>query len=366
MNGGKTLDQIEIDLRNYNTGDIHTIYLDVFESNLSHKWLTALNKLIQDNYHLEKNYCFMGWLNSERDGKYILDQVNQTIEAINKSELNYYIDDYFTLENTLTDETITEIDGGKRTVGRNLIHDRMNNLHLYFEELQGTSDNISKFAKDASPKIRWYIRQLNLLCHEFESWALSYRKELEAPDWICPSQLMCFLNAPRFHLEENDYELFGIETLNRGFGSVYIGVNKAVGKHHYEVFKDEGPESSIEDLTTTTLKPQTEAAGDFDIEWGRGSANPEAMKIHFSEFRKWLERNGFDPEDKSLTIGHPKVGQINLEKSFGTDNPKNIWNIMKNYLDVYKIKTTDSNAVFDYHWSDDNYMEQQIKAMERN
>ena len=364
MNGGKVLDQIEIDLRNYNTNDIHTLYLDVFDNSLSHKWLKALNNLLQHNYHLEKNYCFMGWLNNPRDGTYILNCVNKTIEAINNSDLTYHINDYFSLENTITDEPVIESDGSVRNTGRNLIHDRMNHLHLYFEELQGTSDNISKFAKEATPEIKWHIRQLNLLCHEFESWALSYRKELEAPDWLCPSQLMCFLNAPRFYLDEQDYESFGIETLDRSFGSVFVGVNKAVGKHHYEVFNDEGPDSTVEDLVTTTLKPQTEAAGDFDIEWGRGSANADARKNHLNEFRKWLERNGFDPEDKTLTIGHPKVGQVNLEKSFHTDNPKDVWNIMKNYLDVYRIKTSDTTAVFDYHWSDNNYMEQQIKAME--
>jgi len=366
MNGGKTLDQNEIDLRDYDTGDIHTIYLDVFDSSLSHKWLKELNHIIKNEYHLEKNYCFMGWLNNGRDGKYILDQVNETIAAINKSELDYYIDDYFSLDNTITDDPVIDSDGAERNVGRNLIHDRMNHLHLYFEDLQGTSDNISKFSKESSPEIRWHIRQLNLLCHEFESWALSYRKELEAPDWLCPSQLMCFLNAPRFYLDEKDYELFGIETLDRPFGSVYVGVNKAVGKHHYEVFNDEGPDSSIENLTTTTLKPQTEAAGDFDIEWGRGSANPESRKVHFAEFRKWLERNGFDPEDKSLTIGHPKVGEINLTKSFDTENPKDVWNVMKNYLDVYKIKTSNASTIFDYHWSDNDYAEQQIDILRNN
>ena len=361
MSGGKTLDQIEIDLRNFNTGDMHTIYIDVFDNSLSHKWLNELNNIIEKEYHLEKNYCFMGWLNNGRDGKYILDRVNETIQAINQSDLNYHIDDYFSLDNTLTDDPV--IDDGERVVGRNLIHDRMNHLHLYFEDLQGTSENISKFAKEASPEIRWHIRQLNLLCHEFESWALSYRKELEAPEWSCPSQLMCFLGAPRFFLDENDYELFGIETLDRTFGSVYVGVNKAVGKHHYEVFNDEGPDSSIEDLVTTTLKPQTEAAGDFDIEWGRGSANPEWRKNHFSEFRKWLIKNNFDPEDKSLTIGHPKIGQVNLEKSFAINQPLKIWKIMENHLDVYKIKTNDAIAVYDYHWSNENYMKQQINTL---
>jgi hypothetical protein len=93
-----------------------------------------------------------------------------------------------------------------------------------------------------------------LLCHEFESWQLSYRKKLTAPEWIRPSQLMCWLNAPRFTLEEEDYELFGIDTINRPLGGVFVGVNKAVGKHHYEVFQDEGRNSRIGELQPQLLK----------------------------------------------------------------------------------------------------------------
>jgi len=361
MSGGKTLDQIEIDLRNYTTGDLHTIYIDVFDNSLSHKWLKELNNIIDKEYHLEKNYCFMGWTKNDRNGQYIIDCINKSIDVINASDLNYKINDYFSLDNTITDKPVED-----RDVGRNLIHDRMNHLHLYFEDLQGTSDNLSNFAKQATEEVRWHIRQLNLLCHEFESWALSYRKELEAPEWLCPSQLMCFLNAPRFFLDETDHELFGVETLDRSFGSVYVGVNKAVGKHHYEVFNDEGPDSSIENLVTTTLKPQTEAAGDFDIEWGRGSANPDKMKEHFDDFRNWLIKNNFDPSDKSLTIGHPKIGQVNLNKSFNTESVSNIWKIIENYLDVYAIRTTDSAVTYDYHWSDSDYSEQQIEILKRH
>jgi len=39
--------------------------------------------------------------------------------------------------------------------------------------------------------------------------------------------------------------LFGVETMNRSLGGVYVGVNKAVGKHHWEVFNDEGRDSRI-------------------------------------------------------------------------------------------------------------------------
>jgi hypothetical protein len=205
---------------------------------------------------------------------------------------------------------------------------------------------------------------LNLLCHEFESWALSYRKQIEAPEWQRPSQLMCWINAPRFALQEQDFEHFGIETINRSLGGCYLGVNKAVGKHHWEVFNDEGRDSRVSELMTSSLRSQTEAAGDFDIEWARDPSAYEFQKRRLADFRTWLLANGFDPEDPSLTIGHPKVGQVDLQNSFGTDNYKTIWKLLNYNLDVKSVRTSDHAAVYDYHWSDYNHMQQQIAALE--
>lgn len=355
MLGGKILDKITIDLKDRSTQDILSITIDVHDNSLGRKWLLALNDLLRKNYHLEKNYCFFGFVEHQRNGKYILEQVNKSISAINSAELGYYIDDFFSMDNCLTDEVV----GGRRH-GRNIIHDKFNWLHRYFEDLQGVSGQLSPFFLKADPETRWHIRQLNLLCHEFESWALSYRKQVEDPAWQRPSQLMCWLHAPRFLLDEQDYELFGIETINRPLGGVFVGVNKAVGKHHWEVFQDEGRDSRIGELVSTTLRSQTEAAGDFDIEWANNPGNHEWQKIKLREFREWLIVNGFDPEDKSLTIGHPQVGQVDLMKSFGTEDYQRIWQSLNTHLDVYRIVTSDAECVYDYCWSDNDYAQQQI------
>jgi hypothetical protein len=144
MTGGKTLDQIEITLRNYQTRDLLTVYIDVFDNSLSRKWLCALNDLLRNNYHLEKNYCFFGFSNGDRNGPLILDQVNQSIAAINQANLGYHIDDYFSMENTLSDDPIeSRTKTFNRAVGRNIIHDKFNWLHRYFEDLQGVSGRIT-------------------------------------------------------------------------------------------------------------------------------------------------------------------------------------------------------------------------------
>ena len=343
------LDSIEIDLRGTDDS-ILTVYIDVADNSLSRKWLTALNDIIRNNLHLEKNYCWLGWAESIRTAEYLCTQINRSINAINASNLDYRIQAFFSPANVI-----------QQNLGIN--HDQMNQLHRYFEDLQGTADAMSPYYNRADDLTRWHIRQLNLLCHELESLVLSMRKAVQAPEWRRPSQLMCWLRAPRYELEDADLELFGIETINRKLGGVYVGVNKAVGKHHWEVFCDEGRDSRISELVTTGLRSQTQAAGDFDIEWARDPGAFHWQIKQLAEFRLWLERNGFDPDDKSLTIGHPCVGQVDLQRSFGTTDWENIYSQLSQHQDVYKISTSTTSATYQYHWGDPDYDLQQIKAL---
>ena len=343
------LDSIEIDLRGADK-QILTVYIDVADNSLSRKWLSALNDIIRGNLHLEKNYCWLGWAESKRSAEYLCTQINRSIMAINSSSLDYRIQNYFSPANVIQSDL-------------DINHDQMNQLHRYFEDLQGTAGAMSPYYDSADDVTRWHIRQLNLLCHELESLVLSMRKVQQAPEWRRPSQLMCWLNAPRYELEDADLELFGIETINRKLGGVYVGVNKAVGKHHWEVFQDEGRDSRISELVTTGLRTQTQAAGDFDIEWARDPGAYQWQIKKLAEFREWLERNGFDPNEPSLTIGHPQIGQVDLSRSFGTEDYQAIWAQLALHLDVYSIRTGSVQATYNYCWSDSDYIEQQIKAL---
>jgi len=340
---------IEIDLRSIDN-QVLTVYVDVADNALSRKWLTALNHLIKNNYHLEKNYCWLGWAESDRNSEYICTQINRSIHAVNSADLGYVIQDFFTPANTIDSN-----------LGIN--HAHLNQLHSYFEDLQGVSGAMSPYYTAADDTTRWHIRQLNLLCHELESLVLSIRKLKTSPEWQRPSQLMCWLTAPRFELSVEDYELFGIETINRSLGGVYVGVNKAVGKHHWEVFTDEGRDSRVNELVTSTLRSQTQAAGDFDIEWANdpGSFHWQIRKL--SEFREWLVANNFDPEDKSLTIGHPKVAQVDLVRSFGTMDYREIWTQLSQHQDVYRISTSTAQTTYEYRWSDTDYDLEQIRKL---
>lgn len=330
-----------------------TVYIDVEDTSLSRKWLGALNNLLSYQYHLEKNYCWLGWTGTDRNIDFLCNKINHSVDSIRRSDLGYSIEaEPFAPHNVIAPDL-------------DIVHERTNQLHRWFEDLQGWSGGISSYYTAADPETRWHIRQLNLLCHELESLILSMRKDIQAPEWKRPSQLMCWLHAPRFTLDESDYEHFGIETINRSLGGVYVGVNKAVGKHHWEVFNDEGRDSRISELVTTSLRGQTEAAGDFDVEWARDPGAYHWQITKLREFREWLVANGFDPEDKTLTIGHPKVAQVDLERSFGTQDYQAIWAQVSQHLDVYKISTSAAEATYTYRWSDPDYMQQQIKALSR-
>ena len=136
----------------------------------------------------------------------------------------YEIKEHFTVENTITKGDVGPINGAY------VEHDMFNHLHRHFENLQGQVRSISLLSK-ANKEIRWHIRQLNLLCHEFESCALSFRKLHYAIEWLQYTQLFCFLNTPTFNLDPTkDFDAFGLDTLIRRLGDVTMGIDKSVGK----------------------------------------------------------------------------------------------------------------------------------------
>jgi len=348
MTGGKaSIEELEISLRNRHTGTCISVWVDIMDHPLSRRWLAALDHVLERGLPLQKNYCFLGFADGPRDGDFLCAEINRSIAHINAQGLGYQIVDHFVFEDCMDAKW-------------HMCHDRFNCLHRYFEDLQGVSGSMSPYWVSADAETRWHISQLNLLCHEFETWALSWRKKHTLPEWQRPSQLMCWHNAPRFALAAEDLDLFGIHTLARPLGGVYVGVNKAVGKHHWEVFQDEGRDSRIDELVTTTLRSQTEAAADFDIEWAQDPGQHPFMHQQIREFREWLTANGFDPDDPALTIGHPQIGQVDLVRSFGSTDYRDIWQQIGRHLDVAAVKTSRQQASYDYCWSDHDYINHMI------
>lgn len=357
--------------------DTIEVYFNLENNILIDRWKYELKNLLKQKFHLEKNYCFMGFSESPRNIDYLCEQINIAIDQINKfNQTNqwqqnglapYKINDYFTRDTVMFDENLPVgkaiNDDEMATPGCRLKHDAMNRLHRYFEDLQGEAWGLSQYYKIADFNTKYAIRQLNDLCHELESWVQSYRKSKFEPEWQRPSQIMTWLQSPRKNLQDNDYSLFNDNKFDRECGGMYLHWAQ-VGKTHIEVFRDEDG-ADVDNVICSTINSLKYYTGEFDIEWGQ-DVTEKLSPWHVEEqtkFYSWLKRNGFDPNDKKLALGFIKLGQCDLNKSFNTTSPQEIWKILANYLDVYKIQIDDIVGIMPYVWSQADYKDLQINKM---
>ena len=354
--------EIEIVLRNpENLSDTLSYYIDVEDTDFNSRWLELLKNNLRNKAHLEKNYCWLGWADSPRDADYLCQQINQAIFQINRFNSSnywavaglepYHIDDYFS-----PDLVITKGEVGFKKPGLRLKHESCNLLHRYFEDLQGTAWRLSDYYKQADFDTKYAIRQLNNLCHVIESWAISYRKSIVDPDWMRPAQITTFLNAPRYQLHDEDFDLFLSNRYSRELGGVYLHWSQ-VGKTLYEVFRDEDGKK-IDDATCSAINHQRYYSGEFDVEWGRTIDEDtfDFKKQEMDDFRAWLQLNNFDWMDPKLALGYAKIGQVDLSKSFGDNHDfKKIYDAMGRNLNINSIKIISSEPVqCDYAYSLDS------------
>ena len=361
-----------------NFQDCIDVHFDIDTCDFASRWKDQLKKLLSNKAHLEKNYCFMGFTESPRNIDFLCKEINEAIFQINRFNSynkwqmaglkDYKIDDWFTRDTVMYDENLPigkDVDGDEMaTPGCRLKHDAMNRLHRYFEDLQGEAWGLSKYYKVADSRTKYAIRQLNDLCHELESYVLSYRKSKFEPEWQRPSQINTWLQAPRSDLKDADYDLFLKNKFDRTCGGVYLHWAQ-IGKTHIEVFRDEDGKD-VDDVICSSINALKYYTGEFDIEWARDVTEKTApwFAEQQHQFYKWLDKNNFDINDPKLALGFIKIGQCDLERSFGTTDPQKIWSILSKHLDVYKIKIEDVEHVFEYVWTQPNYKEQQIKIME--
>jgi len=355
--GNKFLyDTVEVDLNDL----CYTI--QVYDTPLSHRWLDALKDNLRRKRILEKNFCFLGWANSKRNLSYLVDELNKSIRQINSFDFNPpyeqihpFTSDDFQYSSNLPTGAVHDGDPMSKP-GLRLKHESCNLLHRYFEDLQGTAWRLSDYYKQADFDTKYAIRQLNNLCHEIESWAISYRKSIVDPDWMRPAQITTFLNAPRYQLHDEDFDLFLSNRYRRELGGVYLHWSQ-VGKTLYEVFRDEDGKK-IDDATCSAINHQRYYSGEFDVEWGRTIDEDtfDFKKQEMDDFRAWLQLNNFDWMDPKLALGYAKIGQVDLSKSFGDNHDfKKIYDAMGRNLNINSIKIISSEPVqCDYAYSLDS------------
>ncbi len=331
--------------------DNKEVEIDLYDSPLVHRFLKAFKDNLEQKKILEKNFCFLGWAGSKRDLSFLVNELNKNISQINSFEFN---PPYKQIHPFVTDDFhySANLPIGKEDhmMGLKLKHESCNLLHRYFEELQGTAWEISKFYKQADTTTKYSIRQLNNLCHEIESWVLSYRKTKYEPEWIRPSQITTFLNAPRHDLKNEDFLLFQENRYDRELGGVYLHWSQ-VGKTLYEVFRDEDAPTMTETLCSE-INHQKFYSGEFDIEWGQTITETDQFKKQeMDEYRAWLKQNNYDWNDPKLALGYIKLGQVNLAKAFTSKTFLEIYEEMKNNLNIVKMQTSEDMVTCEYPYT---------------
>jgi hypothetical protein len=311
-----------------------------------------LQEVLQRNLYLEKNFCFLGFPDTPRDIPFICDELNNACEQINKFfGAEYHIDEVY------TPAFIQQADLSPNQPAMNLLHNR-------FEHLQGTVWGLSDYYKRADYATKFAIRQLNNLCHEAESLMLSQRKKATQPEWVRPSQITTFLNAPRYDFPEEYKTTFDETRYDRRFGEVYLHWTQ-IGKTLYEVYRDEHG-VDIDQATCDAITHLRYYSGEFDIEWAQTVAYTGPHPWHTREmqgFKDWLVRNNFDPNDTQYNYGYHPIGQVDLEHSFGTTDYFKVWETLSTYLNILSIKAGDHRAVYPYKYTDEDYYEQQIERL---
>ena len=330
--------------------------VSIYDTDLASRWLEALEDNLRTKRILEKNFCFIGFAGSKRNLSYLVDQLNQSIDQINSFQ---FTDPYPRIHNFVTDDFQYSdlLPIGNDLPGLSLKHEACNLLHRYFEDLQGTVWKLSPYYQEADAKTKYSIRQLNNLCHEIEGWVSAHRKQNYAPEWVRPSQITTFLNAPRYNLHQEDFELFKQNRYDRELGGVYLHWSQ-IGKTLYEVWRDEDG-ADLDEATCSAISHQKYYSGEFDVEWGQTvtESNQNFKKEEMEPYRHWLARNGYDWNDPKLALGYIKIGQVDLVKSFGTDQFIPIYNAMTENLNIKKISTENVSCEFKYTLESDDWKE---------
>ena len=139
-----------------------------------------------------------------------------------------------------------------------------------------------------------------------------------------------------------------------------------IGKTLFEVFRDEGA-PKMDEALCSAITHQKYYSGEFDIEWGQTIAEEYGWKkAEIKEFKSWLKLNGYDWEDPKLALGYMKVGQVDLKKSFGTENFLEIYNQLSNNLNITKIEIFDgqtTECLYPYSLESPDWKQMQINAM---
>lgn len=330
------------------TVENYDLKFNIRNTPLAAAWCDLLIKNIFGTRHpIEKPYSLHGWqttweTDTPRNLKYICTKLNAAIDYVNlrMKEHGYpHIDLEFTVEK-LRSRKYQQL---------------MNDIHHHFEILIGQSWNTSEWYKKADEPTRTAIRMLNNYCHEIEGIvaAINEQKLLNIIPFFDLHPGMSVnvgLNCPDFDgkyfltKQKKEITLEGYECFTNEYywGAVFIYYAQ-LGKTHLDAFNDK--DKHIDKNNVSGWRYLT---GEFVVNL------PIKPKSQIDKkFKKWLKKNDFDINDKTLGIGFPVVADIETDQS-----RKKVAAELRLRNDLYQIRLEDElgnvvhSRIFDYSWQD--------------
>ena len=135
------------------------------------------------------------------------------------------------------------------------------------------------------------------------------------------------------------------------------------------VFRDEDGKK-LDEATCSAINHQKYYSGEFDIEWGQ-TINENTFdwkKEEMDNFRKWLKLNDYDWEDPKLALGYIKIGQVDMKLGFQNKPFREVYNIMKNNLNITSIHTIGLRSwenEYPYTLDSDNWKQIQMEGLKK-
>ena len=87
------------------------------------------------------------------------------------------------------------------------------------------------------------------------------------------------------------------------------------------------------------------------------------------QYRAWLKENNYDWEDPKLSLGYIKIGQVDLQRTFGSSATfKEIYETMTNNLNISNIKTMSKRIIeceYPYTLDSDDWQQIQMEGLKR-
>jgi len=330
------------------TVENYDLKFNIRNTPLAAAWRELLIKNIFGTRHpIEKPYSLHGWqttweTNTPRNLKYICTKLNAAIDYVNlrMKEHGYpHIDLEFTVEK-LRSRKYQQL---------------MNDIHHHFEILIGQSWNMSEWYKKADESTRTAIRMLNNYCHEIEGIVAAIREQKILniipftdlhPSMFINVGMNCpdfdgkyFLNKQKDEITLEQYECFADQYK---WGSIFIYYSQ-LGKTHFDAFNDKDKNIDKDNISSWRF-----LTGEFVVHLPILPLSTISKK-----FKKWLKKNDFDINDKTLGIGFPVVADIETDQS-----RKKVAAELRLRNDLYQIRLEDDlgnvvhSKIFNYSWQD--------------